>query len=75
MAGEEAVKTHNLKPLARIVGWHIVGVDPSIMGIGPAPAIRGLLQKTKLKLDDIDLIEVSEVSTKRFLQCSLLLTS
>ncbi|VDD93350.1 unnamed protein product [Enterobius vermicularis] len=60
VAGEEAVKTHNLKPLARIVGWHIVGVDPSIMGIGPAPAIRGLLQKTKLKLDDIDLIEVNE---------------
>lgn len=57
LASEEAAK--NLKPLARLVGWSYVGVDPSIMGIGPVPAIENLLKVTKLTLNDIDLIEVS----------------
>lgn len=56
LASEEAAK--NLKPLARLVGWSYVGVDPSIMGIGPVPAIENLLKVTKLTLNDIDLIEV-----------------
>lgn len=58
LSGEEALKQHNLKPLARLLGWSYVGVDPSIMGIGPVPAIRNLLNVTGVKLDDIDLIEV-----------------
>lgn len=58
VTNEDAIKKHGFKPLARIVGWHVVGVDPSIMGIGPVPAIKGLLQKTKLKMNDIDLFEV-----------------
>jgi acetyl-CoA acyltransferase 2 len=62
LASEEAVKTHNLKPLARMVAWQSVGVDPAIMGIGPVPAIRAVLSKTKLKLDNIDLIEVIMLS-------------
>jgi acetyl-CoA acyltransferase 2 len=41
LASEEAVKRHGLKPLARLVQWHVAGVDPTIMGIGPVPAIRG----------------------------------
>ena len=60
MASEEAVKKHNLTPLARLVGYSMVGVDPTIMGIGPAYAIRDLLAKTKMKLEDIDLVEVRQ---------------
>lgn len=57
LASEEAAK--NLKPLARLVGWSYVGVDPSIMGIGPVPAIENLLKVTGVSLKDVDLIEVS----------------
>lgn len=59
LAGEEAIKQHGLKPLARLVGWSYVGVDPSIMGIGPVPAIQNLLAITGNTLADIDLVEVS----------------
>src|SRR5246127_4461421 len=48
------------KPLGRIVGWAVAGVDPKIMGSGPVPATRAVLKKTGLKLDDIDLIELNE---------------
>ena len=58
VASEEAVKKHNLMPLARLVGYSVAGVDPTIMGIGPVYAIRDLLQKANLTLDNIDLVEV-----------------
>ena len=48
------------KPLGRIVSWSVVGVDPSRMGIGPAPAIRAALQKAGMELGDLDLIEINE---------------
>jgi acetyl-CoA acetyltransferase family protein len=48
------------KPLGRLLGWHVVGVDPSRMGIGPSPAIRGLLGKIGMELGDVDLIEINE---------------
>jgi acetyl-CoA acetyltransferase family protein len=48
------------KPLGRLLGWHVVGVDPSRMGIGPAPAIRGLMEKLGMELADVDLIEINE---------------
>jgi len=54
------VKSKKLKPLARIVAGSVVGVPPHIMGIGPAPAIRRLLDATGVKLSDIDRIEVNE---------------
>uniref|UniRef100_A0AC35U7K7 3-ketoacyl-CoA thiolase, mitochondrial n=1 Tax=Rhabditophanes sp. KR3021 TaxID=114890 RepID=A0AC35U7K7_9BILA len=60
VASEEAVKAHKLQPLVRIVGWHVVGCDNTIMGIGPVPAIRGLLKKTKMTLDQMDYVEVNE---------------
>lgn len=66
IAGEEAVKKHNLKPLARIVGYSYVGVDPTIMGIGPAPAIRKLCDKTGVKLQDLDLVDVNEAFASQF---------
>lgn len=59
MASEEAAKKNNLTPLARIVAFSVVGVDPTIMGIGPAPAIRNVLKATGKTIDDIDLIEVN----------------
>ncbi|GLS13773.1 thiolase family protein [Hydrogenophaga electricum] len=53
-------KAQGKKPLARVVGAAAVGVPPEIMGIGPAPAIRLLLERTGLKLDDIARFEVNE---------------
>ena len=53
-------KAQGKQPLARIVGAAAVGVPPEIMGIGPAPAIRLLLERTGLKLDDIGRFEVNE---------------
>lgn len=58
LASEEAVKNHGLKPLARLVGYSTVGVDPSIMGIGPSPAIKNLLKVTGKTLNDLELVEV-----------------
>lgn len=66
LASEEAVKQHGLKPLARLVGYSVVGVEPSIMGIGPSPAIKKLLEKTGKTLNDIDLVEVSVKKGKLF---------
>lgn len=63
LANEEAIKQHNLTPLARLVDYTVVGVNPSIMGIGPAPAIKQLLEKQGLSLDQIDLVEVGRVCT------------
>jgi acetyl-CoA acetyltransferase family protein len=48
------------KPLGRIVSWSVVGVDPSRMGIGPAPAIRAALGKAGMQLGDVDLFEINE---------------
>lgn len=67
IASEEAVKRHNLKPLARIVGYSYVGVDPTIMGIGPVPAIQQVCQRTGVKLQDVDLVEVNEAFSSQFL--------
>ena len=59
LANEEAINKHNLTPLARLVDYTVGGIDPSIMGIGPAPAIKQLLEKQGLSLDQIDLVEAS----------------
>ena len=49
-----------LKPMARIVDWASVGVSPEVMGIGPVPAIRKLLERTGLTIEDVDLFELNE---------------
>jgi acetyl-CoA acyltransferase 2 len=56
----EKAKEKGLKPLGRIVSWSVVGVDPSRMGIGPAPAIRAALKKAGMELGDLDLLEINE---------------
>ncbi len=58
IASEEACSKHNLTPLARLVAYDVIGVDPTIMGIGPAYAIQNVLKKAKMTLDSIDLVEV-----------------
>jgi len=50
----------SLKPLARIVSWSSVGVDPSIMGLGPIDAVKLALKKAKWKIEDVDLFEINE---------------
>jgi len=60
VASNAYVQSKGLKPLAKLLGAAAVGVPPEIMGIGPAPAIRALLQRCGLTLDDIDLFEINE---------------
>ena len=60
VASEEAVKKFNLTPLAEIIAIGQGGVDPSIMGMGPVPAIRAALKMANLKLTDIDVFELNE---------------
>jgi len=57
---EEMVKELNLTPIARMVSYALVGVDPTIMGIGPIAAVPKVLKKANMKLDDIDLFELNE---------------
>lgn len=67
IAGEEYVREKDLKPMARIVSWAYVGVEPEIMGIGPVPASLKALEKAGLTLDDMDLIEVNEAFAAQYL--------
>ncbi|MCA9689327.1 MAG: acetyl-CoA C-acetyltransferase [Nannocystaceae bacterium] len=67
LASEEAVAQHQLTPLARLVSWHVAGVDPTIMGIGPVPAIRGALERAGLGLEAMDLVEVNEAFAPQYL--------
>lgn len=60
LASEEAVKKYNLKPIARIVGSAVAGVEPRIMGIGPVEASTKLLKRLNLSLDDMEVIELNE---------------
>ena len=60
LATEAAVKRYQLRPLARLVGYAHAGVEPELMGMGPVPATRALLQRTGLKLADLDVIEANE---------------
>lgn len=60
MMEKSAADARGLKPMARMLGYALAGVDPSIMGIGPAPAVRKLLEKTGVAQDDIDIWECNE---------------
>lgn len=68
MSADEAAAL-GLKPLAKLVQAAVVGVPPEIMGIGPVPAIRKLLDKTGMSLTDIDLIEINEAFASQCLYC------
>ena len=60
LASEAAVSRFGLKPIARIVGAAAAGVEPRVMGIGPVPAVRKLLDRTGLSMDLIDVLELNE---------------
>jgi acetyl-CoA C-acetyltransferase len=66
---EEAANREGVSPQARIVDYTVAGVDPSIMGIGPVPAVKQLLERQKLPLDKIDLIELNEAFAAQVLAC------
>jgi acetyl-CoA C-acetyltransferase len=66
---EETAKGLGVEPMARIVGYASAGVDPAVMGIGPVPAVRKLLEKTGLRLEDIDLIELNEAFAAQVIAC------
>jgi acetyl-CoA acetyltransferase family protein len=67
LSSEDGVTRHGLTPLARLRGWTAVGVDPALMGMGPVPAIRKLLERARLRLDDIDLFEINEAFAAQYL--------
>jgi acetyl-CoA acetyltransferase family protein len=60
VASEEAAKRNGLRPRARILGGAVAGVEPRIMGIGPAPASQKLLRRLGLDISDMDVIEINE---------------
>jgi acetyl-CoA C-acetyltransferase/acetyl-CoA acyltransferase 2 len=64
---EDYAKQKGLVPLARLVQWGVAGVDPNLMGIGPAPAIRSALSRAGLEQKDIDLFEVNEAFAPQYL--------
>jgi acetyl-CoA C-acetyltransferase len=69
VASADAVKQHGLTPMARIIGYAQAGVDPKVMGIGPVPATKKLLDETGIALSDIDLIELNEAFAAQVLAC------
>ena len=56
----DEVKKKSLKPMVKIISWSSVGVEPSLMGLGPIGAVKSALKKANWKIDDIDLFEINE---------------
>ncbi len=67
MATRSWAEKNGKKPIGRLVNWAAVGCDPKVMGIGPAPAIRALMDRAGFKLSDIDLFEVNEAFAPQYL--------
>ena len=70
VASEAGIKSHGLKPLARIVSSGVVGVEPRIMGIGPVTATKLALKRAGLSLDQIDILELNEAFAAQVLSCT-----
>ncbi len=70
LASDQGLKTHNLKPLARIVSAAVSGVEPRIMGIGPVEASRKALERAGLTLDQMDVLELNEAFAAQVLACT-----
>jgi acetyl-CoA C-acetyltransferase len=69
VATAAAVREHGLQPIVRVIGYSQAGVDPRVMGIGPVPATRRLLEETGTALDAIDLIELNEAFAAQVIAC------
>ncbi len=70
LASEAAAARHGLTPKARVLGMAVAGVEPRIMGIGPVPATRKLLERLGLSLDKLDVIELNEAFSAQALACT-----
>ncbi|MEJ6777693.1 MAG: 3-oxoadipyl-CoA thiolase [Crocinitomicaceae bacterium] len=70
IASGEAVEKYKLKPLARIIGAAIAGVEPRVMGVGPVYASRKVLERTGLTLDQMDILELNEAFAAQVLACT-----
>lgn len=70
LATEQFATAHGLKPLVKILDYSFGGVDPAVMGLGPIPAVTKLLEKTGLKIQDIDVIESNEAFAAQALAVS-----
>jgi 3-oxoadipyl-CoA thiolase len=70
IASNEAVERFSFKPIARIVGAAVAGVEPRIMGIGPVEAIKKVLSRARLTLDQMDIIELNEAFAAQVLACT-----
>lgn len=66
LASAEWAEANGMRPLGRIVSWGFVGVEPQVMGIGPAPAARLALEKAGMSLEDMDLVEVNEAFAPQY---------
>jgi 3-oxoadipyl-CoA thiolase len=68
VASEEMAEQLGSRPFGRFVGSAVAGVDPQVMGIGPVPAVRKLLERAGLAVDDLDLVELNEAFASQSLQ-------
>lgn len=66
----EAAEAKGLKPMARLVGYALAGVDPTVMGMGPVPAVNNVMERTGLKTSDMDVIELNEAFASQALACA-----
>jgi acetyl-CoA acyltransferase 2 len=66
ISSQKWAESNGVKPIGRLVSWGVVGVEPDIMGIGPAPASRKALENAGLKLDQMDLVEVNEAFAPQY---------
>ncbi len=66
LAGADWAEANGVKPIGRIVSWGFVGVEPQVMGIGPAPAARMALEKAGMTLEQMDLVEVNEAFAPQY---------
>ena len=69
LASADAVAARGVKPLGRLVSWASVGVEPTLMGMGPVPSIRKALETARLSLADVDLFEINEAFAAQYLAC------
>ena len=69
IAGEAFARRYSLKPIARVAGMAIAGVDPAYMGVGPVPATQKLLKRAGLKISDVGLFELNEAFAAQSLAC------
>ncbi|MEP6584399.1 MAG: acetyl-CoA C-acyltransferase [Ginsengibacter sp.] len=69
LGNESMVKKYSLRPMAKIIGMAVAGVDPAIMGMGPVPATRKALQRAGLSVSDLNLVELNEAFASQSIAC------